>query len=130
VLKTKGDLIVEYVVSDSFLTLADVAARATSYKWVSAKGYDLAKEPEMQDLAAGTFDIITAFNALHVTNISSTLFSFNVSLFLEDRLSWQRLMDMLARTDNLGAFGSTLCLEQFRVVRFSANSRSMEVIPV
>jgi hypothetical protein len=75
VLKTKGDLIVEYVVSDSFLTLADVAARATSYKWVSAKGYDLAKEPEMQGLAAGTFDIITAFNALHVTNIPSTLFS-------------------------------------------------------
>jgi hypothetical protein len=74
-LKTKEDLIVEYVVSDSYLTLADVAARGTNYKWASAKVYDLTEEPEKQGFTAGTFDIITAFNALHVADVPSTLSS-------------------------------------------------------
>jgi SAM-dependent methyltransferase len=74
-LKTRDDLIVEYVVSDPFLTLADAAARATSYKWISGKVYDMTEEPEKQGFALGTFDIITAFNALHVTDVPFTLSS-------------------------------------------------------
>lgn len=55
--------------------MADSAARSTAYKWVSAKGYDLTETPEKQGFAVGTFDIIISFNALHVTDIPSTLAS-------------------------------------------------------
>jgi hypothetical protein len=74
-LKNKEDIIVQYVISDVSLALADNAARLTSYKWVSAKALDLAEAPEKQDFAAGSFDIITSFNGLHLTDVQSTLSS-------------------------------------------------------
>lgn len=72
-LKKRENIIVQYVVSDPSLILADSAARSTAYKWISAKALNIAEPLEKQEFATGTFDIIISFNGLHSSDMKSTL---------------------------------------------------------
>jgi Methyltransferase domain len=73
-LKQRDDVVVQYVVSDVSFALANSAAKSTTYKYASAKTYDLSKPPKFQGLIPGSFDMVVGLHVLHATQeISSTL---------------------------------------------------------
>lgn len=74
----RDDIMVEYVATDASLDLVKVAVKETSYKYITAKSFDLSQDPVEQGFSPSAFDIVIGFNSLHpIPDIAVTMSFLN-----------------------------------------------------